>query len=149
MFNFGEFYTLKNGTGNYSVWELFLFMIIGGMVRVESFWRSSCNGTSQGGILGALFIHLSTKIQIFRRGFAQNSKLRFLELLATAVLMATACFTLPLIWKQCNDKPVDVSTFTSVRWVLSRARLALIGMRIARTRARVGTRQIQLPGRQI
>jgi hypothetical protein len=34
MFSFGEFYTLTDGNGNFSVWELFLFMGIGCVVSI-------------------------------------------------------------------------------------------------------------------
>jgi len=36
MFSFGEFYTLTDGNGNFSVWELFLFMGIGCVVRASN-----------------------------------------------------------------------------------------------------------------
>lgn len=51
MFSFGEFDELEAGHGNFSVWELWLFILVGCM----------------GGLIGACFNRFNQKLSAWRR----------------------------------------------------------------------------------
>lgn len=60
MFSFGEFDELEAGHGNFSVWELWLFILVGCM----------------GGLIGACFNRLNQKLSAWRRYVVGLSDLR-------------------------------------------------------------------------
>lgn len=51
MFSFGEFDELEAGQGNFSVWELWLFILVGCM----------------GGLIGACFNRMNQRLSTWRR----------------------------------------------------------------------------------
>lgn len=51
MFSFGEFDELEAGQGNFSVWELWLFILVGCM----------------GGLIGACFNRANQRLSLWRR----------------------------------------------------------------------------------
>lgn len=51
MFSFGEFDELEAGQGNFSVWELWLFILVGCM----------------GGLIGACFNRFNQRLSAWRR----------------------------------------------------------------------------------
>eukprot|EP00611_Tribonema_gayanum_P016725 TRINITY_DN2911_c0_g2_i4.p1 TRINITY_DN2911_c0_g2~~TRINITY_DN2911_c0_g2_i4.p1 ORF type:complete len:839 (-),score=229.88 TRINITY_DN2911_c0_g2_i4:151-2667(-) len=98
MFSFGEFGELTMGHGNYSVWELSLFVLLGCM----------------GGLVGACFNHWNEKLTLWRqRHVSKHKRRRFLEAVSVAGLMSVVAFVMPLLWGRCSPKPVDMENWTS------------------------------------
>jgi chloride channel 7 len=96
MFSFGEFNELDTGRGNYSVWELWLFILLGCM----------------GGLIGAAFNHFNRLLTIFRMKHVTTTHRRLMEVLAVTLLVATTAFVVPLLWGKCTPKPVDMENWT-------------------------------------
>lgn len=61
MFSFGEFDELEAGQGNFSVWELWLFILVGCM----------------GGLIGACFNRFNQKLSHWRRCVSLFSSMTF------------------------------------------------------------------------
>jgi H+/Cl- antiporter ClcA len=80
MFSFGEFFSLEGEESNYSVWELSLFIIIGCM----------------GGVIGALFNYVNTRIFNFREMYTRTPRLRLIEVLVLTAVYTILAYFLPL-----------------------------------------------------
>jgi len=90
MFSFGKFVSLKGVGGNYSVWELALFLLIGCL----------------GGLLGACFNRVNEKLTVWRMTHVQPSPTRrCVEVLAICGAMSFLSYVLPLCWTKCTPVP--------------------------------------------
>ncbi len=92
MFNFGSFDVTGQNTGfihAYNVWELPFFVIIG----------------ITGGAIGVGFNALNTVITRFRKRHILTTRLRMLEVLTVAFLMASTSFGLTVLFGECQCIP--------------------------------------------
>ncbi|CAM9377787.1 unnamed protein product [Phaeothamnion confervicola] len=99
MFSFGEFNELQAGGaghGNYSVWELWLFVLLGCM----------------GGLIGACFNHFNTKLALWRMRHVRSSARKLLEAVGVGLLMSAVSFGMPMLWGTCTPKPVNMEDWT-------------------------------------
>ncbi|GMI01596.1 hypothetical protein TrVE_jg9812 [Triparma verrucosa] len=97
LFSFGEFASLSDGEVNFSIWELFLFSVIGCL----------------GGLIGACFNATNEHITIWRMKHVNHSKLRRVsEVMAVSFLVTTVSFLMPTIWGRCTELPVDVEDWS-------------------------------------
>ena len=97
LFSFGEFTSFDSGAVNFSIWELFLFVIIGCL----------------GGLIGAVFNASNEQITIWRMKHVNKSQLRrFLEVLCISFLVTTVSFVMPMVWGRCTELPVDVEDWS-------------------------------------
>lgn len=96
MFSFGEFFSLKGEKSNYSVWELSLFVLIGSM----------------GGLIGAMFNHINSKIFKWRCATMTTKEARLAEVLAITSGMSILAFFLPVLWDKCTPLPVDMEEWS-------------------------------------
>jgi hypothetical protein len=63
--------------------------------------------------LGATFNHWNTKLTIWRQQHVHISRnRRTVEAVAVSLLMSIVCFTVPLLWGKCTQKPVDMENWT-------------------------------------
>lgn len=92
MFSFGEFFSLQGEESNYSVWELFMFLVVG------------CFG----GLIGAYFNHCVLANFRFRSKYVVNSSRRLLEVVLIMSLVTAAAVVLSVAWKKCTPLPVDM-----------------------------------------
>jgi len=100
MFSFGKFVSLKGVGGNYSVWELALFLLIGCL----------------GGLLGAFFNRTNEKLTLWRMTHIQPSaKKKCLEVLAVCGAMSFLSYVLPLCWTKCTPLP-SVAAMNADGW---------------------------------
>jgi chloride channel 7 len=131
MFSFGEFFSLKNEETNYSVWELWLFSMLGCV----------------GGILGALFVYLNAQLTNARMKLTSYIQRRFMrpsastsphgstlskqqrqetanvcatwiklsEVILIITIMTSIAFFLPVyVWgNHCTPLPVDMEEWTN------------------------------------
>eukprot|EP00814_Leptocylindrus_danicus_P006643 CAMPEP_0116013034 /NCGR_PEP_ID=MMETSP0321-20121206/5483_1 /TAXON_ID=163516 /ORGANISM="Leptocylindrus danicus var. danicus, Strain B650" /LENGTH=822 /DNA_ID=CAMNT_0003482501 /DNA_START=36 /DNA_END=2504 /DNA_ORIENTATION=+ len=98
LFSFGEFNSISGENSNFSVWELFLFIIIGCL----------------GGLIGACFNAANEHLTIWRMRNVNSSKFRrFLEVIGVSMLVTCISFLLPLIWQRCTDLPDDMAEMTN------------------------------------
>lgn len=96
MFSFGEFYSLTGEIANYSMWELFVFLMIG----------------AAGGVLGALFVRCNSYICKYRKATIVTDKQRLLEVLLVVIGFTCISFLLPLFWNSCSRIPTEVAQWT-------------------------------------
>ncbi|CAM9910770.1 unnamed protein product, partial [Ectocarpus sp. 4 AP-2014] len=96
MFSFGEFDELEAGQGNFSVWELWLFILVGCM----------------GGLIGACFNRMNQRLSTWRRKHVCTPFMRLMEVLGVTFLMTVVCFVMPMLWGICTPKPVDMEDWT-------------------------------------
>ena len=97
MFAFGQFDNLDNGSTNYRIYELFIFVAMG----------------AAGGVLGSLFNHINEKVSIFRMNHVNQHKWkRMVELLLITGLMAFFAFVLSACWVECTPLPTMTSDWT-------------------------------------
>ncbi|CAN0046378.1 unnamed protein product [Scytosiphon promiscuus] len=96
MFSFGEFDELEAGQGNFSVWELWLFILVGCM----------------GGLIGACFNRFNQRLSAWRRKHVCTPFTRLMEVLGITFLMTAVCFVMPMMWGVCTPKPVDMEDWT-------------------------------------
>lgn len=93
--------TLDHNSGensNFSIWELFLFIIIGCL----------------GGLIGAVFNAANEHITLWRMKHVNFSKCRrFMEVIAVSLLMTIVSFLLPLLWGRCTELPTDMQDWTN------------------------------------
>ena len=90
MFSFGEFYSLQGEQSNFSVWELSLFMVVGGA----------------GGLIGAYFNFCVMQIFKWRSENIDSKLVKLLEVLAVVSLMSAIALFSPLLWHKCTPLPV-------------------------------------------
>ena len=96
IFSLGEF-TATNGTSNFSVWELLLFILIGCM----------------GGLIGACFNAGNEHLTIWRMKHVNHSKnRRVMEVLVISVIVTTVSYILPSLWR-CTELPTDMQDWTN------------------------------------
>lgn len=96
MFSFGEFFSLHGESSNYSVWELFIFMIIG----------------SFGGLIGACFNYMNLRLFRWRRRSVQSTSIKYLEVVAVVLIMTAISFLVPVLWDKCTPLPVDMEEWS-------------------------------------
>ena len=96
MFSFGEFFSLEGEESNYSVWELSFFILIGCM----------------GGVIGALFNYVNTKVFNLRETYTKTARLRLVEVLAITAIYTIIAYFLPLAWSKCTALPVDMEEWS-------------------------------------
>jgi chloride channel 7 len=97
MFAFGQFDNLDNGSTNYRVYELFIFIAMG----------------AAGGVLGSLFNHINEQVSVFRMKHVNKFKWkRMSELIMITALMAFIAFILSVCWVECTPIPLESSDWT-------------------------------------
>jgi H+/Cl- antiporter ClcA len=96
MFSFGEFFNLQGEKSNYSVWELALFTVMGGM----------------GGLVGACFVSSNRYITKWRFAHLKGKTSKMVEALLVCILMSVISFMLPLLWNRCTPLPVDMEEWS-------------------------------------
>ena len=92
MFSFGEFFSLENDQSNFSVWELSLFMIVGGM----------------GGLIGVVFNTVVDIMYFWRSKYVTSSCARLSEVILIVTVMTSIAFFAPVFWKSCSSLPVNM-----------------------------------------
>ena len=97
MFSFGEFFSLSGEKSNYSVWELSLFSLIGGM----------------GGMLGALFVSANSLLTAVRRRYVTTLRAKLFEVIFIVGCMTTLSFLVPVYWSKCTPLPVDMEEWSN------------------------------------
>jgi H+/Cl- antiporter ClcA len=98
LFSFGEFNSLTGEASNFSIWELFLFIIIGCL----------------GGLIGAVFNAANENLTIWRMQHVNHSKLkRVMEVLLCSIGVSTVSFVMPLLWNRCTELPSDMQDWTN------------------------------------
>jgi H+/Cl- antiporter ClcA len=98
LFSFGEFTAIGDGTSNFSVWELLLFILIGCL----------------GGLIGACFNAGNEHLTIWRmKNVNYSKKRRVVEVLCMSVLVTTVSFIMPLLWNRCTELPTDMQDWTN------------------------------------
>jgi chloride channel 7 len=97
MFSFGEFFSLQGEQSNYSVWELFLFLLIGCM----------------GGLLGAVFNSCVFKIFKWREEYAATGPKKFFQVIVIVTLMSAISFILPYLWQKCTPLPINMDGWSA------------------------------------
>jgi len=98
LFSFGEFNSLTGEASNFSIWELFLFIIIGCL----------------GGLIGAVFNAANENLTIWRMQHVNHSRLkRVVEVLLCSVGVSTISFVMPLLWNRCTELPSDMQDWTN------------------------------------
>ena len=89
-FSFGKFSDVASEYSDYYLHELFGFMLVG----------------VAGGILGAVFVRVSTMLKNFRNKKIGNSVgKRFAEIMIVSMATAWLTFTVPIIWSVCTPVP--------------------------------------------
>ena len=97
MFNFGEFFSLYGeGKSNFSIWELFIFAIIGAM----------------GGLVGAMFVTYNERIHLWRNNNRTTSKQKLIEVIILATIMTALSAIIPLVYNICTPLPVDMEEWS-------------------------------------
>jgi chloride channel 7 len=83
---------------NFSIWELFLFIIIGCL----------------GGLIGAVFNAANEHVNIWRMKRISHSKTRrFLEVIAVSVGVTIVSFLMPVLWNRCTELPTDMQDWNN------------------------------------
>ncbi|EED87046.1 chloride channel protein 7, partial [Thalassiosira pseudonana CCMP1335] len=98
LFSFGEFTAIGEGTINFSVWELLLFILIGCL----------------GGLIGAVFNAGNEHLTIWRMKHVNFSKKRrVVEVVVMSLIVTTVSFVMPLLWNRCTELPTDMQDWTN------------------------------------
>ena len=98
LFSFGEFTSIGDGSSNFSVWELLLFIMIGCL----------------GGLIGACFNAGNEHLTIWRmKNVNYSKKKRMVEVLVMSILVTTVSFVMPLLWGRCTELPTDMQDWTN------------------------------------
>jgi len=98
LFSFGEFTSIGDGSSNFSVWELALFILIGCL----------------GGLIGACFNAGNEHLTIWRMKNVNFSKKRkVVEVLVLSILVTTVSFAMPLLWGRCTELPTDMQEMSN------------------------------------
>ncbi|KAL3779128.1 hypothetical protein HJC23_003112 [Cyclotella cryptica] len=98
LFSFGEFTAIGDGTSNFSVWELLLFILIGCL----------------GGLIGACFNAGNEHLTIWRmKNVNFSKKRRLVEVFFMSILVTTVSFVMPLLWNRCTELPTDMQDWTN------------------------------------
>ncbi|KAL7554548.1 hypothetical protein ACHAWF_018010, partial [Thalassiosira exigua] len=98
LFSFGEFTSIGDGSTNYKVWELLLFILIGCL----------------GGLIGACFNAGNEHLTIWRmKNVNYSKKRRMVEVIVMSVLVTTVSFLMPLLWGRCTELPTDMQDWTN------------------------------------
>lgn len=83
---------------NFSIWELFLFVIIGCL----------------GGLIGAVFNATNEHLTIWRMNRINHSKIRrFLEVIVISVGVSVVSFLMPVLWNRCTELPSNMQGWSS------------------------------------
>ena len=98
LFSFGEFTSIGEGSSNFSVWELLLFILIGCL----------------GGLIGACFNAGNEHLTIWRMKHVNHSKKRrVVEVVIMSILVTIVSFGMPLLWGRCTELPTDMQDWTN------------------------------------
>jgi len=98
LFSFGEFISTSDGSANFSVWELLLFILIGCL----------------GGLIGACFNAGNEHLTIWRmKNVNHSKKRRLVEVVVMSILVTTVSFVMPLLWGKCTELPTDMQDWTN------------------------------------
>jgi chloride channel 7 len=93
-----DFFCSRGDASNFSIWELFLFIIIGCL----------------GGLIGAVFNAANEHLTIWRMKRVNFSKARrFLEVIVISVFVSTVSFVMPLLWNRCTQLPTDMQDWSN------------------------------------
>jgi H+/Cl- antiporter ClcA len=82
MFSFGEFYSLTAEESNFSVWELFIFTVVGGM----------------GGLIGASFIGGNERVLKWSQSNVKTWMRKYLYVMGITVVFTLLSCILPVLW---------------------------------------------------
>src|SRR5690606_15327395 len=93
---FGRFVSMYGEGSNYSSWELSLFMFLGCM----------------GGLIGALFNHMTERLTLWRRQHVSRRTTKFFEVLLVGFAMSAVAFCVPVLFGKCTLRPVDIQDWT-------------------------------------
>jgi H+/Cl- antiporter ClcA len=97
MFSFGAFFSLQSERANYAVWELTLFLLMGGL----------------GGLIGALFNSIVTKINKWRSRYVNILETKFFDTCTIVSLVTLVALLAPLLWGKCTPLPSDISGWST------------------------------------
>jgi len=98
LFSFGEFNSISGENSNFSVWELFLFIVIGCL----------------GGLIGSVFNATNEHLTVWRmRNINHSKNWRFVEVILVSMFVTTMSFVLPLMWTKCTELPTDSQDWTN------------------------------------
>jgi H+/Cl- antiporter ClcA len=97
MFSFGAFFSLQSERANYAVWELTLFLLMGGL----------------GGLIGALFNSIVTKIKKWRSRYVNILETKFFDTCTIVSLVTLVALLAPLLWGKCTPLPSDISGWST------------------------------------
>mmetsp|Transcript_4454 Transcript_4454/g.9869 ORF Transcript_4454/g.9869 Transcript_4454/m.9869 type:complete len:934 (-) Transcript_4454:323-3124(-) len=98
LFSFGEFTSIGDGSSNYSIWELLLFILIGCL----------------GGLIGACFNAGNEHLTIWRMKKVNFSKKRrVVEVVIMSIMVSIVSFVMPLLWNRCTELPTDMQDWTN------------------------------------
>ena len=98
LFSLGEFTSIGDGSSNFSVWELFVFILIGCL----------------GGLIGACFNAGCENMTLWRMKNVNYSKSRrVVEILLIGLLCTTVSYVMPVLWGRCTELPTDMQDWTN------------------------------------
>ncbi|KAL7461861.1 hypothetical protein ACHAXS_002264 [Conticribra weissflogii] len=98
LFSFGEFTSIGDGSSNYSIWELLLFILIGCL----------------GGLIGACFNAGNEHLTIWRmKNVNYSKKRRVVEVVVMSIIVSIVSFVMPMLWNRCTELPTDMQDWTN------------------------------------
>lgn len=97
MFSFGEFFSLEGEKSNYSVWELWLFTMLGCI----------------GGMVGAVFVYFNAILTRFRLQHMRTALLKLMEVVLIVSIMTALAYFLPVYFAHCTPLPVDMENWSN------------------------------------
>ena len=98
LFSLGEFTSIGDGSSNFSVWELFVFILIGCL----------------GGLIGACFNAGCENMTLWRMKNVNHTKgRRVVEILIISFVCTIVSYVMPMLWGKCTELPTDMQDWTN------------------------------------